>query len=215
MYFIDTYSRGHNIFEQERRRENAEGKRTAASMAVTPAIAADWIMLMLVLQTVIHGWDSPAPQAGSLQILLWNCQFQLYKTCSKDKDIWKPSRIKLRGIKWLDFHDLKSVKLTNNMCMKLISRLLRQNLLIRSKPILDNYVSDDHAVPVKCYTAGLKLGWFWRINYLHYWQIHLLLFSLYSIQTCADKSVVSCHLSIVYIMPFSKVLSLCSVPLIR
>lgn len=108
---------------------------------------------------------------------------------------------------------LKSVKPTNNMCMKLISRLIRQNLLIRSKPILDNYVSGDHAVPVKRYTA---LGFlFWRIKYLPYWQIHLVLFSLYSAQICADKSVVSCHLSIVYIMPFSKVLSLCSVPLIR
>lgn len=110
----------------------------------------------------------------------------------------------------------KSMKHTNDKCMKIISRLLKQNWLIRSKSLLDNYVSDDHAVPVKCYTAGLRLRFLsWRINHVPYRQIHLLLFSLYSLQIRADKSVVSRHLLIVYVMPFSKVLSLGSVPLIR
>lgn len=47
--------------------------------------------------------------------------------------------------------------------------MLRQNVLIRSKSVLDNYVSDDHAVPGKQHTAGFKMGFlFWRVNQFPY-----------------------------------------------
>lgn len=47
----------------------------------------------------------------------------------------------------------------------MICRILRQNLLIISKSVLDSYVSDDHAVPGKHHTAGFKMGFlFWRVD---------------------------------------------------
>lgn len=152
------------------------------------------------------GWLTPHPTVkllvSAIQDLQW---WQRYL---------KEVKIQTEGNQVAWFPQVwKAMKPANDACMKIICRLLKQNLLIKSKSILDNYVPDDHAVPVKRYTSGLKLWFlFWRINHSPYWQIHLL---LYSLQICAEKSVVSCHLSIVYIMPFSKVLSLYSVPLIR